>query len=163
MSQRKILFGLLLFILLPGCSSSGSNSKSAKLKKHQQAWEKQNISDYQFDISIDCFCPQGLSPATIIVRSDTISAVLDPKTGKTLRTPNADKPVMEQLPDYYPTVSKLFDIIGKAIAQNYAHLDVRYNSDYGYPEQVNLEHSKKVSDDAITYTVSNFKLLSTNE
>src|SRR5699024_4295520 len=128
MSQRKILFGLLFCILLPGCSSSGSNSKSGDLKKHRQTWQKQHISNYQFDISVDYFCPSWLFTAIVIVRDDTVSAILDPKTVKILRTPNSKQLVLDKLPHYYPTISTLFDTINKSITLDYAHLDVEYDS-----------------------------------
>ena len=156
---KQVLIGLFLYAAVSGCSIFGIDGEEADLKSNRQKWQKQNISHYQFELSISCFCPAGLTPAIVVVRADTIHSVLNPETGETLLLPESDVPALEKNPDHYSTIDGLFERIEHAIDQDAHRLDVNYHSKFGYPAQIDVEYFKNATDDEVRYLADNFKEL----
>lgn len=158
MLLRKSAAGLAFCLLLGSCSflGTGDDEKDA-LEEHQSLWERQEIEDYQYDLQVRCFCPRWLYPATIKVHDDTVAAVLDPETGDTLRTPDSGSPALQEAPDGYPTVEGLFEVVERAIDEEYHRLSVEYNDRYGYQEEIDYEVGENVTDDEVRYNVTNFE------
>jgi len=108
-------------------------------------WERKNISDYEFTLMINCFCPQErVGPHLIKVVNDKIVSVnilpYDPaKTGELM------------------TIDELFSIVGKDIERNPYQKTIEYNSTFGYPESVWFDFNKNIADEEIGYQITGFK------
>jgi len=55
------------------------------------------------------------------------------------------------------SISDVFNAIKRATTEAYS-LDVKYNSKYGFPEQVKIDWDKETYDDECFYTIEKFKL-----
>lgn len=160
MLHQKTALVLLLCLVLPSCSFLGLNDDQRdRLEKHRHLWQEQGTSNYQFDLRKGCFCPylNELYPATMVVHANTISAVLDPKTGDTLQAPRSEGTALEEFPHSYVTVEELFEVVERAIDEDYARLEVEYNEEVGYPERIDFEIGD-ATDDEVTYNASNLTL-----
>lgn len=159
MPLRKLAIGLLVCLLLPSCSLFGSgDSKQDELEEHREIWEEQDISNYRFDLQVACFCSRWPYPAEVRVRSDTVAAIFDPETGDTLRNPRSGKPALQEIPDSYRNVDGLFEVIERAITEDYHRFNVKYNDRFGYPKKIDYEIGENATDDQVTYDASNFEM-----
>ncbi len=151
-------FGLLVCVLIPACSLLGTeDAPQDRLETYRNEWKTRGLSSYQYELHRTCFCVNWLYPALIEVRDDTVSAVLDPKTGNPLRSPHTGDLAIETAPNAYLTVDGLFDIVERAIEEEYHRLNVEYNDYLGFPHDIDLEVGKDVTDDRETYVVEEFE------
>jgi hypothetical protein len=109
-------------------------------------WSGKNISDYEFTLRINCFCPhERVGPHMIKVVDEEIVSVnnqpYDPdKTGELL------------------TIDQLFDFVETSIARDPYQKTIVYNSTYGYPETVFFDFEKQMADEELGYEVTDFKV-----
>jgi hypothetical protein len=118
-------------------------SNAAQLALHRSEWQQQNIHSYSFDYSVYGGYP-GQPPVRIEVRADTVLSVVARSTGAVL--PSAG----------WPTVDSLFSEIAQGIAAGNDRLQVQYNSNLGYP--VDIETNPHVGDGGLSINVENFRL-----
>jgi hypothetical protein len=131
----------ILALLLFSCSKSGENED---LSANQAKWNKINISNYQFTLRINCFCPQEVAgPHVIKVVADTIASVNDQ---------TYDPSTM----NYLMTIDELFAYIGRSLDGNPYQKNITYNSIYGYPESVYFDFVKTMVDEEIGYQITGF-------
>ena len=157
MTRKIILLWLFPAFILPACSLFGDDGDPSSLEVNHHRWDKQDIVNYQFTLSVTCYCFPWQGPSTIVVRADTVHAVLNPKTGQTKRDPQTDRPMLEEYSNTYPTIDDLFEIIEDAIKRDPYRLEVDYNDKLGYPTQIDMEYSKHMTDDEILYEISAMK------
>lgn len=158
MLQRTVVFGVLVVLVLPSCSLLGiGDDEQDELEEHRAIWQNQNISSYRYTLQVGCFCPRWPYPARITVQTDTVAAVLDPETEDTLRHPVTEAPVLQEAPEMYPRVEGLFEVVERAIEEDYHELSVEYSERFGYPERIELEIHENATDDRVTYDVSEFR------
>ena len=135
---------LIITILMMVSFCTRSNDKD-ELSVNKSMWERKNISDYEFTLMINCFCPQErVGPHLIKVVNDKIVSVnilpYDPaKTGELM------------------TIDELFSIVGKDIERNPYQKTIEYNSTFGYPESVWFDFNKNIADEEIGYQITGFK------
>lgn len=127
------------------------------LETSREIWESHRIANYQYTFDSQCFCDQGPVPARIIVRADTLHAVLDPESGDTLRARGSNRPVWKKRPGQYPAIDRLFDIIDGELSKVFYRrpdsIHVEYNQEYGYPKQIYIDEQANMSDDELMITV----------
>ena len=123
---------------------------------NQNLWQKQNIENYSFEFSKLCYCGGLFNPSTIVVKADTIHAVLDPETGEPLRDPQTDELVLQKYPESFLTIDELFGVIENT-REKADELDVEYNQQLGYPEFIAIDYMKEAIDDEVSYKVDNFE------
>jgi len=134
-------FFLVLFLLF-SCTKAHDNEE---LSLSEARWNKMNISNYEFTLRINCFCPQEVAgPHVIKVVADTIASVNDQAY---------DPSTM----DYLMTIDELFAYIGRSLDGNPYQKNITYNWIYGYPESVYFDFEKTMVDEEIGYQVSGFK------
>lgn len=131
------------------------------LERQQEIWASQNITNYQFQLRISCFCP-GLNGAVVTVQDDDIQSVTNSETGE---------PLEESW--YQLTLEDVFSKITDAQQNEYDVLKVEYDSEYGFPESIFIDRYAarlyvdgtgdgirvfvtETADDEIGYTVSEF-------
>ncbi|HEX6981896.1 MAG TPA: DUF6174 domain-containing protein [Balneolaceae bacterium] len=157
--KNLVFFCLLLF--LSGCSLLGSevNKQIQKLEENKKIWSQKSSVNYTYKLDKSCFCPSGLFPATIVVRADTIHAVMDPETNDTLRAEENNEPVLDLYPGLYKTIPELFGIIRNTLDDDFYKIDVKYNKTLGFPAYINIApRDKRVADGGVLYEVNSLSL-----
>jgi hypothetical protein len=151
---KNLVFLCLLFFL-SGCSLLGSevNKQIQKLEENKKVWSQKSPPAYTYKLDRHCFCQAGLFPATIVIRADTIHAVLNPETNDTLRVGENREPALDLYPDQYKTIPELFEVIRNAINNEVDQLDVKYDKTLGYPVYVDINAEKRAADAGIRYEV----------
>jgi len=137
--MRYLIF--IFAIILVSCTKSGENKD---FSSYQSKWNKQDIVNYEFTLTVSCFCPQEIAgPHIIKVVNDTIESVnnqpYDPETQGLLMT-----------------IDELFTYVGQSIDRNPYKQTIEYNSTYGYPEYVFFDFVKTMVDEEIGYQITGF-------
>jgi hypothetical protein len=133
---------IFLTLLLFSCTKSGDNEDlSANLSK----WNKQNISNYEFTLTVGCFCTEAVAgPHVIKVVDDTIASV-------------NGLPYDSSTMGLLMTIDELFAYVRRGINKDPYQKSITYNSLYGYPESVYFDFDKNMADEEIGYYISGFK------
>lgn len=157
MNRTRILFIFLstLFLIF-SCDSISDGRKDDNFRTNLNLWKEQNVENYSFEFSKLCYCGGLFNPSIIVIKADTIHAVLDPETGETLRDPQTDELVFPMYFESFLTIDELFDIIDSA-RQKADKLNVEYNLRSGYPEHIDIDYIKEAIDDEVTYRVDSFE------
>lgn len=121
-----------------------------KLRINRQLWSEQNILNYRYTLTNGCFCiPEARGPVVITVQNGIATSITTP-TGE---------PVNPEFFERYKTIPKLFDVIADAIARKAFDLDVQYDSQLGYPTQININYDSQIADEELYLTIENFQVL----
>ncbi len=156
MHRYGYLIALLSVLYFSSCDSIVDGRKGDDFRENQNLWQEQAIENYSFEFTKLCYCGGLFNPATIVVKADTIHAVLDPKTGDPLRDPQTGELVLPNYPNSFQTIDELFDVIENARSKA-DELNVKYNEELGYPENIQIDYMKEAIDDEISYVVDNFR------
>lgn len=140
---------LLLAIII--LSSSCGSSTNSELERNEKLWQSQNLTNYDFTLERQCFCPEDWrGPVNIQVRGGKATSVTYPSTGATAGA--------EKFGDV-GTIEKLFGIIrdayeGKnAFEQKAETVNVTYHPEKGYPLTILIDVSTMIADEEQGYTV----------
>ena len=143
---------LLIVLLLAsgGCTSaSGPTDPATALAFARARWFNTGVTDYQFTIARVCEClPEMAGPVVVEVRGGTVAE----------RTYATGTSVDPQYADLFTAVPGLFDLIDEAIRRDAAGLAVRYNTEYGYPESIQIDWVAGTVDDEVSYHITDFAL-----
>ncbi|MCG2589503.1 DUF6174 domain-containing protein [Rhodohalobacter sulfatireducens] len=142
--------------LISSCDSISDGRKGDNFRTNLNLWKEQSVENYSFEFSKFCYCGGLFNPSIIVVKTDTIHAVLDPETGEPLRDPQTDELVFPMYSESFRTINELFDIIENA-RQKADKLIVEYNKKTGYPEYIEIDFIKEAIDDEVTYRVDKFE------
>ena len=142
---------IVLLPLLVGCVifSSREEGVQEELDINRALWDVAAIHDYSMSFQRICLICQFefLIPVRITVQGDTIFEVTDLDTGA---------PVAEPAEGAFLTIDGVFNVIQGAINQNAAEIDVRYNSMFGYPTDVDVDFSRSVFSDDTQFQIREF-------
>ncbi|CAK8722813.1 MAG: hypothetical protein D3920_15070 [Candidatus Electrothrix sp. AW2] len=122
------------------------NPVQAELNKNMALWEHVKPSDYTYTYKRNCFCPPEEEIIITITNGQVTAAFYSP-SGTALPPENFDNLM---------TIEKLFQVIQKAITQEYDRLEVTYNATLGYPENIVTDPNERATDLGVGYVVSNF-------
>jgi hypothetical protein len=121
-----------------------------ELHQYRRQWEAQKITDYRYTLQISCFCvPEIVQPLEIQVRNGVTTSLTKIASGAPVDTEYFDF-------DQIATMPKLFALIESAIANKAASISVTYDSVFGFPAHISIDHIKYAIDDEISYTVTDF-------
>lgn len=146
LSKNLLWIGMIL--MFSGCNSGSDKSEEQNaLDKNIALWAQQDISDYQMNSRIFCFCPNSKAIVNIVEQSQ-ISSAFVASSGEYLTN--------EAL-SYQKTVEGHFAVIQDAIKREAHSLVVSYHSTLGYPTSISIDFDELIADEEITYELSNFK------
>jgi hypothetical protein len=140
--QMKVhcyLSPVILAILLLSCNHA---TKPAYQYPYEQ-WRSLNLHDYTIDQSRECYCIGAGVTVRLTVRADTIANVTKLSGTDTMFS------------QYYCTVDSLFAFIRRVSPDS---LVVKYNSQYGYPEHLDLYPQMHPVDGGEVYETSNLQV-----
>ncbi|NEO95359.1 MAG: hypothetical protein F6K56_36310 [Moorea sp. SIO3G5] len=146
---RYCWLGLLVMIVpLSACASNASPEQ--QLQENQKRWETQKLDNYRYRLQVSCYCIGDVTkPVFVEIRNGETSSIVATDSGK---------PVNRKYFDNYDSVSKLFDVVQKAIDQDYYKLDVTYDATLGYPTKIDMDFRAEIADDERTLTIDNFEV-----
>jgi hypothetical protein len=140
MIRNMIIMVALLFL---SCTKSGENED---LSRNRAIWNSKNLSNYEFTLTVSCFCTEAVAgPHLIKVVDDTIASV-------------NDKPYDPSTMGLLLTIDGLFTYVEKSIERKPYQKNITYNSLYGYPESVYFDFEKTMADEETGYQVTDFKV-----
>lgn len=135
----------------PASNNWNLKRSQKRLEFNRNFWNRQNISNYEYTLSNSCFCiADARGPVKIKVRNGQTTSITSVATGK---------PVNPEYFQSYNTIPKLFDVIQDAINRKAFSLNVRYNSQYGFPIQIDIDYNSQIADEEKYLTIENFKVI----
>jgi hypothetical protein len=111
-----------------------------------ERWRSYSLHDYTIDQIRSCYCLNGGQAMRITVRSNTIALV-------TRLSDVSPVPITQWT--WYLTVDSLFGIIRASKGDS---LVVSYNSQYGYPETLDINPQLHPVDGGVLYQTSNLQV-----
>lgn len=155
--MKKSYFLSILFLLSLSLFSCDGGKR--EFLGHQEKWDALQDEDYSFDLSISCFCIQSsYGPVTVVVKGDTVNALLNVNTGLDLIDETDSTLVFAKWKNLYPSIDGLFEVVESAIDDNADKLEVSYDETFGYPNSIDIDWYKNAVDDEIGYTVISLSL-----
>jgi hypothetical protein len=139
--MEKILFIIIVFLFFASCKKQ--QVTESILQTHYELWRSQNIHNYSIDQIRDCFCPDAGQLVRVTVRSDTVYSIIKISDTSTVAHP------------YYFTVDSLFGIIRNSVNDS---LVIKYNSEFGFPEYLDINPQQHPADGGVLYETSNFQI-----
>ncbi|MEH2118832.1 DUF6174 domain-containing protein [Nostoc sp.] len=135
----------------PASNNWNLKRSQRRLDFNRYFWNRQKISNYDYTLSNSCFCiADARGPVVIKVRNGQTISVTSVATGK---------PVNPEFFQSYNTIPKLFDVIQDAINRKAFSLNVRYNPQYGFPIQIDIDYNSQIADEEKYLTIENFKVI----
>jgi len=151
---KRLFLSILVsvfFILLTAVSCTSSVPQ--ELTAGERLWKDQGLTDYDFTLERQCFCPEDWrGPVNIQVRDGVAVSVTYVSTGGAVndgKFDNAD------------TIDKLFTMLENAYTgkgdfeQEADTINVTYSSQMGYPTSFFIDVSQQIADEEQGYTVTN--------
>lgn len=123
---------------------------------HQLKWKSANISHYQFQLSIQCFCMFYLNhmPVTVEVQDGEIVSIID-ASGIIITSDNESYIDISR----FATVDRLFSTLRANLGSRADEFSVTYDFTYGFPTEIRIDRSKGIADDEWALNVSGFVVL----
>jgi len=114
------------------------------LAANRQRWDAQNLEDYRFTYTLNCFCPpQARGPFEVTVRDGKVADVLYKGEGEPM-----DRPLAE-----YETVEDLFAVLADAYDRGAASVRVSYDAETGQPTEFFIDYDEQIADEEVGFTV----------
>ena len=139
------LIATALSALLSSCSVEGSLGP-ADLFRHARAealWQKQGLSDYDFELLIGCFCRYD-GTLLVRVRAGTVISATRLADGSPLTAAEVAA---------VPSIRELFEIARDAL-ERADEVEVAYHPTLGYPTSMAIDWQHNAADDEIFYTAA---------
>jgi len=134
----------LIFLVLLFCTSCKQEQVAGPdTKTSYELWRSKNLHNYSIDQIRSCFCPDAGQSVRITVRSDTIFSIIKISDNHIITSP------------IYFTVDSLFGIINNSENDS---LVVKYNTDYGFPEFLDINPQWHPVDGGVLYETSNLQI-----
>ena len=145
----RFLLILLLFLGLLSCNSTHKLNEAERIFKHNyDLWLKQNVESYSITFQRRCFCILDVTkPAHIVVEKDKKVQANYIQSGE---------PVPEEYLESFLSIKEAFKLISEAIEQKAESIKVNYNSQHGFPTEVNIDYNSEIVDEEIYLSISNF-------
>ena len=140
------LAGILLTLAL-ACSSGGPkfDDAQAELDTNRTLWGQTRANDYTYEYHVDCECSDNFGQTVkVTVSNGNVVSVVYAELGEYGKL--GDPPVVAGSPRYH-TISGLFDLIEAAIRQEPDQLIVRYDGEFGYPTNIEIDYLIEATDD----------------
>ena len=139
-----IKINLVVFTVLCCIACNKQQVSEPDQQSYYDLWLSQNLHNYSIDQSRMCFCTNAGELVHITIRSDTISNIIKISDTTIVTDP------------FYYTVDSLFGIIRYSDADS---MVIRYNTQYGYPEFLDIDPQLHPVDGGVLYKTSNLQIL----
>lgn len=136
----------IAFSALPsGCSVEGSLGPADALRhaRAEALWERQRLSDYDFELLISCFCRYD-GTLLVRVRAGTVISATRLSDGSPLTAAELAA---------VPSIRELFEIARDAL-ERADEVEVAYHPTLGYPNSMAIDWQQNAADDEVFYTAA---------
>lgn len=120
------------------------------LSRARRTWSNNDIRDYEYVVSRNCFCVLGGVAVRVTVRNDVVIA---------REIDGTSTPIPQSMAALYPSIDGLFIVIQDAIDSRAYQLDTRYDSTYGFPTDVWIDYDRRIADEEEGYRLLRFRSL----
>lgn len=153
-----LFFSLIFLLLITGCSDKEEpepklefivlgTTPSSELADHRALWQNAGIRQYQFTYHQSCFCPPEENILISVENNVIVSAIYE-MSGEEVGEPRRQ---------YLLTIDQLFDEIQNAIDDEVYHLDVSYDSHFGYPTRIAIDQDLMMADEEVIHFIVDFQ------
>lgn len=127
----------------------------ANLKK----WLSKKQQNYTFTLQRSCHClPEYTTPMIVTVQDGKVVSAFTESLTVDLKADGSEAdPVMIDVTDRAMTIDQLFKEIKQSIDNNAASIDVKYDTRWGYPRSIYIDLDKRMADEELAFTSSDFK------
>ena len=139
----KYLFPITLIFIVFSCEDS--NTISSSLIENQKKWESHNLKSYRMNLNIICYC---IPTPDIDIRVDNGKISLINANGDSYSNPDIDSTFW-----HAKTIDELFSFIDKKLSEDPFEKTLKFNSKYGYPEEIFFDLEEMMADEEIGYVV----------
>ena len=120
----------------------------AELDTNRTSWGHTGASDYKYEYRVLCECSDNLGQTVKVTVSDgNVVSVVYAESGEYGKL--GDPPMAAGSPRYH-TIDGLFDLIQTAIMRTPDQLIVRYDGEFGYPTNIEIDYWIDAIDDEYT-------------
>ena len=116
-------------------------SMAADLAAARGRWESAGVADYDYVLTVGCFCVSN-GPFEVDVRDAAVASIVGP-AGESLSE--------ELLAEIAPDVEGMFALVDEALREADV-LSVTYDRDLGHVVRATIDYSTNTSDDELDYT-----------
>jgi len=134
---------VVLLTLVANCSDS---TGPVSLALNRARWEQQNLHEYVYTASKECFCANSGQEVYVLVLADTVFRAW--AVGTNVELPRAD----------WFTVDQLFTLARRPSA-NYDKIRVEFDRELGYPKLVELSCPPNIADCGLRVEAKNLGAL----
>ena len=122
-------------------------------------WKARKQQNYTFTLQRSCHClPEHTTPMQVTVQNGkVISATTESLTVGQDSQGNPVDNVVIDVTDRALSIDQLFNEIKLAIDNKAAAIDVKYDPAWGYPRSIAIDLDKRMADEELAFTLSNFK------
>ena len=139
------MYSKILILLLTSFLSCSKESIPNELVFNTQKWGKMNLTSYEFTLKIICFCTiERVGPHLVKVVDNKVISV-------------DNQPYDENKHGTILTIDELHKFIETSISKNPYKYSVKYNEEYGFPNDVFFDFSDQIADEEIGYMITDFK------
>lgn len=124
--------------------------REAELASGEELWSNLGISDYDFTVTMTCFCPP---PAGTAIRV----RVRDGRTVSAVGSQNPRNGVVVDMSDVPDSVPAMFAAVRSAMDADPDSIAVRYDEDYGFPVSIEIDYRRAYADDEVSFTIIEFE------
>ena len=141
--KNKYIFIISLAFFVFSCEESITISSS--LIENQKKWESHNLKSYRMNLNIICNC---VPTPNIDIRVENGKISLINSNGDSYSNPDIDSKFW-----YAKTIDELFSFIDEKLSENPFQKTLKFNSKYGYPEEIFFDLEEMIADEEIGYVV----------
>ncbi len=130
------------------------NRAEVELDSHLSLWQQARSGDYSYEYNVLCECSDNFGqPVKVTVTNGVIESVVYAESGELVSS--GDPPVISGSPRYH-TIDRLFDVIQEAIDNEADQITVSYDSEFGYPTNIDIDRNINAIDDEYVLTATRF-------
>ena len=130
------------------------NRAEVELDSHLSLWQQARLGDYTYEYNVLCECSDHLGqPVKVTVTNGVIESVVYAESGELIHS--GDPPVVDGSPRYY-MINGLFEVIQDAIDDEADQITVSYDSEFGYPTNIEIDWNINAIDDEYILTATRF-------
>ncbi len=137
-----------ILLFLSGCTNPFESRNEPQLRDAEARWRTRNISAYTFEMRTICFCPPEINEWAVveveqeqIVSARTLSGVTLTGIARTSRK----------------SVAQLFDAAIPPYGEWVGRVDLKFDSELGYPVRISLEGKPNILDAGVVYEARNLR------
>lgn len=142
----KLLVIVVTVLTLNACSKENTKTPFEDYTANYNKWKTSLIVNYELTENISCGNCYQSSPYKVVVVNGQITSAIGSK-GATVSLTNFG----------VKSIDDIFEFIKTSLNKKPFYTEIKYNSQYGYPESAYFDFEKNVADEEYGYTITAFK------